>query len=144
MRRALLAFFPAVFGAYLLGSLLATQVILARLRDMGMPVTLREHLHASWHDVLGLTGNYLPLIALALLLAFPVATGLSRVLPKLRVLFFGLAGAAAVIVIHIAVREVLGVSGLAATRDLHGLLLQGVAGWFGGYLFYVFMGWAHR
>ena len=41
-------------------------------------------------------------------------------------------------------RQVLGLNGIAAARETPGLLLQGAAGLFGGYLFYVFMGWAHR
>jgi hypothetical protein len=144
MRRAILAFFPAVLAAYLVASLLATQTILHRLGEMGMPVTLREHVQASLHDLVGLLTSYLPLILLAFLLALPIAAGLSRLLPRLRVVFFTLAGALAVICIHLIMRQVLGLNGIAATRETPGLLLQGGAGFFGGYLFYVLMGWAHR
>ncbi len=144
MRRAIVAFFPAVVAAYLLASLLATQTILHNLQNMGMPVTLREYVHASLHDMLGLATSYLPLMLLAFLLALPVAAGLSRLLPRLRFVFFPLAGFAAVISIHLVMRQVLGVNGIAAARETAGLLLQGLGGLFGGYLFYVFMGWAHR
>lgn len=144
MRRAIIAFFPAVLGAYLLGSLLATQVILARIQSMGMSVTLRDRLAASFHDLYGLAATYLPLMLLAFLLALPLAGVIGRYLPRLRVMLYGLAGALAVLAIHIAIKSVLGLNGIAAVRDTHGFLLQGVAGWFGGYLYFVFTGQAHR
>lgn len=144
MLRAVIVLIPAVLGAYLLGSVIATQVILARLQAMAIPVTLSDRLHASWHDILGLATSYLPLMLLAFIVAMPVAVFLGNRLPKARVLLYGLAGATAVVAIHLIVKAVLGLNGLAAVRDLHGLLLQGVAGWFGGYLFFVFTGQAHR
>jgi len=125
-------------------SVLATQVILARLTGMGIPVTLRDRLDATAHDLLGLATSYLPLMLLAYLLALPVAVALSAYLTRFRVLIYGLAGAVAVIAIHLIIKAVLGLNGIAAVRDLHGLLLQGLAGWFGGYLFFVFTGQAHR
>lgn len=144
MRRAILAFLPSVIGAYLLGSLFATQVILARIEAMGFSVALRDRLHATAHDIVGLSTSYLPLVALAFLLALPVAVGLSSWLPRLRLYLYGLAGAVAITAIHVAMKQVLGLNGIAAVRDPHGLALQAVAGWFGGYLFYVFTGRAHR
>lgn len=130
--------------AYALGSVLATQVILARIEAMGFPVTLRDRLHATGHDLLGLAGSYLPLMAVAYLFALPVAVALSSRLPRLRVVLYGLAGAAAVTAIHLVMKQVLGLNGIAAVRDPHGLALQALAGWFGGYLFFVFTGRAHR
>jgi hypothetical protein len=144
MRKEIIAFFPAVLGAYLVASVLATQVILARLSGLGMPITLRDRLEATGHDLVGLATSYLPILALAYLLALPVAVALANYLHRYRVFIYGLAGALAVLAIHILVKAVLGLNGLAAARDLHGLLLQGLAGWFGGYLFYVFTGQAHR
>jgi hypothetical protein len=144
MLRAFIAFIPAVLGAYVTGSILATQVILARLQAMAVPVTLRDRLQASWHDILGLSDTYLPLMLLAFAIAMPLAVALSNYVPRIRVLLYGLAGAAAVMAIHLIIKAVLGVNGIAAVRELHGLLLQGLAGCFGGYLFYVFTGQAHR
>ena len=144
MRRAIIAFFPAVFGAYLLASILATQTILARIESMGVPVTLRDRLQASFHDIYGLAASYLPLMLVAYVLALPVAAGIAKYLPRLRVVLYGVAGASALISMHLLIKAILGLNGLAAVRDLNGLLLQGVAGWFGGYLFFVFTGRAHR
>lgn len=111
---------------------------------MGLAVTLRDRLDASFHDLVGLVGSYLPLMLLAFSIALPVVAGLGKYLPRLRVILYGIAGALAVLSIHLTVKKVLGLNGIAAVRDAHGLLLQCVAGWFGGYLFFVFTGQAHR
>ena len=133
-----------MLGAYILGSILSTQVILQRIESLGLPITPRNRFDASWHDVLGMATSYQPLMAVAFLLALPVAAGLGRLLPRVRFLLYPLAGLAAVIALHLIMRAVLGLNGVASVRDLHGLLLQGGAGWLGGYLFYVFTGQAHR
>lgn len=144
MLRAVMVFFPAVLGAYLMGSIFATQVILGELQAMAMPVTLRDRLHATWHDLIGLTGTYLPLMLVAFVVAMPIAAGLSRYIPRARVVLYGLAGAMAIFALHLTMKAVLGLNGIAAVREPTGLALQCLAGWFGGYLFYVFTGRAHR
>ena len=144
MLRVVIVFFPAVLGAYIVGSIFATQTILAELQAMAVPVTMRDRLHASWHDLLGLTTSYLPLMLLAFLVAMPVAAGLSRYLPKARVFLYVLGGAVAILALHVIMKAVLGLNGIAAVREPLGLALQCLAGCFGGYLFYVFTGRAHR
>jgi len=144
MLRAVMVFFPAVLGAYVVGSIFATQVILAKLEAMAMPVTLRDRLHATGHDLLGLATSYLPLMLIALLIALPVAAGLSRYVPRARVFLYCLAGALAIYALHTLMKAVLGLTGIAAVREPLGLGLQCLAGAFGGYLFYVFTGRAHR
>lgn len=128
----------------MLGSLLATQVILAGLAPMGIPVTLRDTVRASWHDVIGLGTSYLPLMAVAFAVAMPLAVFIGRYVERLRVVIYCLAGTAGVVAIHLIMKAVLGLNGIAAVREPEGLALQGLAGWFGGYLFYVFTGQAHR
>lgn len=133
-----------MLGAYALGSVLATLTILAKLESMSIPVTLRDRLHASVHDLAGLATSYLPLLLIAFAIAMPVAVFLGNKLPRVRVLIYGLAGAVAVVALHLTLKAVLGLNGIAAVRELHGLALQALAGWFGGYLFFVFTGQAHR
>ena len=140
----LLALVPAVAVAYALASVLATQVILARIEGMGLPITLRDRLQATGHDLLGLLPTYAPLLLVAFLLAMPVAAWLSRRLRNQGSPLFVLAGFAAVLVLHLLLKQVLGLNGVAAVRDLHGLLSQAVAGAFGGYLFFVLTGRVHR
>lgn len=131
------AFFPAVFAAYVLASLLATQVVLQDLVAMGVEVDFETRLRASLHDLLGLASTYLLLVFLAFILAMPAAAVLVRLhlIPGSRNLWFSLAGLAALILLNVIMRQVLGVWPLAAAREWGGLLLQGFAGAVGGYLY---------
>ena len=136
MIRVLKAFFPAVIAAYIIGCLLATQVVLGNLADMGVDISLATRLQASFHDLLGMTA-YLLLILVAFVIAMPVAAGLVRIhlVPGTRVFWFTLAGFVALVALHLIMRQVLGVYPVAAARDLGGLLLQGLAGAVGGFLY---------
>jgi hypothetical protein len=136
MLKVLLAYAGAVVGAYVLGSILATQLILGNVQAMGMNVTGGVRLEATVHDILGLAASYLPLMAVAFLIALPVATGLRKVLSTPPLVLYVLAGAGAVVTQHLTMKAVLGLSGIAATRTTAGLLSQGLAGALGGYLYY--------
>lgn len=130
------AYIPAVLSAYLLASMAATQVILAEVASMGVAVPLADRVAATLHDLWGLTSSYLPLIAIAFVLALPVAAGLVRLLPQRRALLYPLAGFVALVALHLIMKAVLGVSGIAAARSLPGLLSQGAAGAVGGWCFH--------
>lgn len=136
MLRALKAYFPAVLLTYVLASVVATQVVLSRVAAMGLVVSPADRFSASVHDLLGLLSSYLPLIAIAFLLALPVAAGLSRRLARHRALLYLLAGFIALVALHLIMKAVLGVSGIAATRSVPGLLSQGAAGALGGLCFH--------
>lgn len=136
MIKVLLAYAAAVSGAFVLGSILATQFILGNVAAMGMDVSVGVRLEATLHDVLGLATSYLPLMAIAFLVALPVAAGLRRLLPTQALFLYVLAGAVAVVTLHLAMKAALGLSGIAATRTAAGLLSQGLAGALGGYLYY--------
>lgn len=137
MIRVLKAFFPAVILAYVLGCLLATQVVLGNLAAMGVEVSLATRLATSLHDLLGMASSYLLLILVAFLVAMPLAAGLVRVhaVPGARVFWFALAGFLALVALHLILRQVLGLWPVAATREWTGLLLQGLAGAGGGVLY---------
>lgn len=137
MVRVLKAFFPAVITAYVLGSLLATQVVLGNLAALGVDVDMATRLDASLHDLLGMASSYLPLILLAFLVAMPAAAGLVRLhaVPGTRVLWFALAGFLALVALHLILRQLLGLWPVAAARGWDGLLLQGLAGASGGGLY---------
>lgn len=126
----------AALLAFVLGSVFATQVILANVASLGLDVDLAVRMQSTVHDLLGLLPSYLPLVAVALLLGLPVAAGLSRWLPTQGLLLYVIAGAVAVITVHLLIKAILGLSGFAAARTLVGLALQGVAGALGGLLFY--------
>ena len=139
-----IAWLGAVLGAYALASVLATQIILEKLQDMGVPVTLRDRLAATSHDLVCLAPTYLPLLLVSFLLAMPVAAWLANRFPLASAELFALGGFVAVIALHLILKQALGLNGIAAVRELNGLFLQGFAGALGGYLFFVFSGRAHR
>ena len=136
MLKTLAAYAGAVAGAFLLGSILATQFILGNLAEMGMDVSLGVRLQATLHDIGGLAVSYLPLIAFAFLIALLVTTGLLKVFPSRPQLLYLLAGGLALVTLHLTMKAVLGLTGIAATRTTAGLLSQGLAGVLGGYIYY--------
>jgi hypothetical protein len=136
MLRVLKAFFPAVILTYVVASILSTQIILGNLKAMGVEVSGMVRLSTTFHDLVGLSSSYLLLILVAFVLGLPVAAGLTRLMPAYRPTLFALAGFVAVVALHLIMKAVLGLSGIAATRTLTGLLAQGLAGIAGGYLYY--------
>ncbi|MFT6288668.1 MAG: hypothetical protein ACJA09_003432 [Alcanivorax sp.] len=137
MVRVLKAFFPAVVLAYVLASILFTQTILCAVQRMGLEVSAGIRLATTVEDLIGMSSSYLLLILVAFILGLPVAAGLTRLLPTHRALLFTLAGFVAIVAIHMVMKAVLGISGIAATRTLTGLLAQGVAGAVGGYCYHL-------
>ena len=136
MLRVLKAFFPAVLLTYVLASIFSTQIILGNLQAMGVEVSAMVRLSTSFHDLMGLTSSYLVLILVAFIVGLPVAAGLTRLMPTQRLVLFILAGFVAIVALHLIMKAVLGLSGIAATRTGFGLITQGVAGAAGGYLYF--------
>ncbi len=136
MLRVLKAFFPAVLLTYVLGSISSTQIILGNLQGMGVDVSSLVRLSTTFHDLVGLASSYLLLILVAFLLGLPVAAGLNKLMPGHRLALFVLAGFVAIVALHLIMKAVLGLSGIAATRTMFGLLSQGCAGAVGGYLYF--------
>lgn len=133
--RTSLAWVMAVLAAYVLATLAATQSTVARLGGMGIRVTLGERLHMSSQDLLGMSGLYLPLIAVALLLAWPVAGWLARRKPEKRTVLFMLAGATAMLCIHLALHWSFDIILVAVARSPLGLASQALAGAAAGYFY---------
>lgn len=136
MLRVLKAFFPAVLLTYVLASILSTQFTLGNLEGMGVDVSGAVRLSTTFHDLVGLTSSYLVLILVAFVLGLPVAAGLTKFMPSHRLVLFVLAGFVAIVALHLIMKAALGLSGIAATRTMAGLLAQGVAGAAGGFLYF--------
>jgi hypothetical protein len=136
MQRVLKAFFPAVILAFVLASVLFTQFNLAALQAMGQEVSTGVRIATTFDDLIGMASSYLLLILVAFILGLPVAAGLSRLAPGHRALLFTLAGFAAVIALHLIMKAALGITAIAVTRTLPGLLAQGLAGAVGGYCYH--------
>jgi hypothetical protein len=135
MTRTLGSYIAAVIVAYCFGALFISQGNIAAVTGLGFDVTMSQRLGAIVHDVSGMTDIYLSLVAVSLLLGLPVAFAVVRKNPHLRMIGYVSAGFVALLAMHVIMKAVLGLSGIAPTRTLWGLLAQGVAGGIGGYLF---------
>ena len=130
------SYLAAVISTYIVGVIFVSQGNIANVVAMGFQVTITERLDAVVHDLTHMTGIYLPVIAVSMLISLPVAAMIIRYAPHLRSIGYILAGITALIAIHMIIKMVFGISGIAPTRTLIGLLAQGVAGGVGGYLFH--------
>ncbi|MFW6093022.1 MAG: hypothetical protein ACODAC_03535 [Pseudomonadota bacterium] len=129
------AYVAGVLVAYATAAMASTQWVLAELTGMGAPVGPAERLAATGHDLVGMASSYLPLIAVGLAIAFPVAAGVVRILPRLRPIGYPLAGGAAVLAIHVILNELLEITPIAAARTTAGLTVQALCGALGGWVF---------
>ena len=130
------SYLTAVISTYIVGVIFVSQGNIANVVAMGFQVTITQRLEAVVHDLTHMTGIYLPVIAVSMLISLPIAAMIIRYAPHLRSIGYILAGITALIAIHMIIKMVFGISGIAPTRTLIGLLAQGVAGGVGGYLFH--------
>lgn len=135
--KVVIAFVIAVVVAYVLAVLMYTQLNLANVVEMGLEVTMADRAGAALHDLAGMLPLYASIIAVAFLIAFPVARLILIWVPQLRTLAYVLAGFAAIYTVDFALGALLtsGTHPLAVTRTTVGLLSQCVAGAIGGYVF---------
>lgn len=129
------SFVGAVLAAYILGAIFVSQGNIASVIALGFEVSGGQRIDAALHDILHMTDIYLPLVTVSLLLGLPVAFAVIRKKPHLRTLGYVLAGFVALIAMPVIMKLVIGLSGIAPTRTIVGLLAQGLAGGAGGYLF---------
>jgi len=135
MTKTLTAFVAATMLAYLLGVVFISQGNIASVVGLGFDVTLSQRLQAVVHDATHMLTIYLPLVAASLLIGLPVAYGIVGNKPQLRMFGYMLAGCIALLAIHVIMKVILGLSGIAATRSIFGLLAQGIAGAAAGFVF---------
>ena len=101
LARRLGAWLLAVAVAYVLAAVTATQHVIAQLSKMGIEVNLGERLAMTGQDIVGMASMFLPMVAFALLIAFMTAALLCRWLSRWRLPLYLLAGATAVVCIHL-------------------------------------------
>ncbi len=135
MLRTLCAYLGAVITAYATATIAHTQWVLWSLSRMGAPVGLDDRLAATGHDLVGMATSYLPIIAVGLAIAFPVAGLLARSLPRLRWLAYPLGGGVALLAIHVILYQLLAVTPIASARTMLGLTVQALCGVLGGWVF---------
>lgn len=130
------AFLLAVIGTYVLGVLFIGQGNLANIAELGLNVAFGDRIDTFLHDLTHMTAIYLPLVTISSVIAFPVAAGIFRRAPNFRLVGYVAAGFVALVAMHVIMKMVVGLTGVAATRTLLGLFAQGIAGAAGGYLFH--------
>ena len=135
MIRKLIAYLLAVIVAYILASITATQSVIARLAEMGIEVNFADRLRMTLQDIAGMAPMFLPMIAVGFLAAFLLTALLCRWLGKRSKLLYILAGAVALITIHLTLNLAFGITPVAIARTMGGLLIQGLAGAVGAYFY---------
>ena len=135
MLRGVTAYFVAVIAGYLVASAIATVEVLLTVSGFGLTQSFADVLASIWMDWLGMVGSYLPLIALALAIALPVAAKLRRWVGGEPLPWYLAAGFVALVALHLIMEATLGLVGFASARSIPGLLLQGVAGGIAGWCF---------
>lgn len=136
MLRVLAAYLAAVLVTYAGAAIAHTQWVLASLADMNVPVAMADRLGATAHDLVGMASLYLPIIAAALAVAFPVAKLIARLLPRLSLLAYPLAGGAALLMVHVILYQTFAITPIASARTTAGLITQALCGVLGGWLFH--------
>ena len=131
----LISFLLAGLVAYVVAVLFYTQMNLSYLTDLGIDISLSDRLGAASHDLLSMTGMYLPIMLVALLVAVSLAGIVIRVLPNLRILGFVVAGIVGVLALVLFFSSFLGTNPSAVTRSSLGLLSQCGAGGMGGLVY---------
>ncbi|MGI9322673.1 MAG: hypothetical protein ACR2PJ_03725 [Pseudomonadales bacterium] len=134
--KLIIGYFLALLTTYTLGAIFVSQGNIAAVTQLGYEVSIGQRLYAMGHDVSNMHDLYLPLVAAALAVALPVAFGISYFRPALRRVGYVAAGCAGMIALHLIMKAVVDISGVAPTRVMAGLLLQGLAGAVGGLVFY--------
>jgi hypothetical protein len=131
----LLIYLSAVVVAYLLATITATQSVISSLSGMGVELSFSERVAMSLFDIRGMAGMFLPMVAFGLLIAFMTTALICRYLNQWRIPLYILAGAVALVCIHLTLNFAFSVTTIAIARTPFGLLVQGITGAAGGYTY---------
>jgi len=125
-------YLAAVVVAYLLASVAATQSVVSSLAAMGVDLDFAERVDMTLNDIAGMAGMFLPMVAFGLLIAFMAAALVCRYWAGWRVPLYILAGATALVCIHLGLNLAFGITPVAVARTSGGLATQALAGAAGG------------
>ena len=131
--RGVTAYTVGVLVAYIVGSVIGTQMILYSVSTMALEVTLNARLGSTVNDLVGLSASLLPMMAVSLVIPWLVCDFVTRRHLHLRSpLLYWLAAAFAIAILHIALSQIFVMDVFAPARTLSGLLGQCLAGAIGG------------
>lgn len=133
--KKLAIYLAAVLTTYLLATATASLHVASSLASMGVSIGAAGRLSMILQDLAGMAGMFLPLIAFALLAAFLVTALLHYLLRRARFPLYVLAGAAAMLALHLGMHAAFGLTPVAIARSAGGLLLQALAGAAGGFVY---------
>ncbi len=128
-------YLSAVLVAYVLASVTSTQSVVSRLSGMGVTVSFADRAAMTLQDIAGMASMFLPMVAFAFLAAFLVTALLCRWWGQWRTPLYVLAGAVALVTIHLLLNVSFGITPVAIARTWGGLLVQGLAGGVGGFTY---------
>lgn len=132
----LAVYLSAILVAYGLASISSTQSVISSLAGMGITIGLADRVAMTLSDLSGMAGMFLPMIAFAFLAAFLVSALICRWWgTRWRTLLYALAGATALVTIHLTLNLAFAVTPIAIARTWQGLLVQGLAGAAGGFTY---------
>ena len=136
MLKVIVAFLLAVLAADIFGVVTYSQLNLAALIELGMPVDIGVRIETTLHDLISMSQAYVILLIVALGIAFSVAALILKRAPQIRYLGFISAGFVALLVLNLgAIEATGGMHPLPVTRTTIGLLSQCLAGAVGGWVF---------
>ncbi|MEM7729186.1 MAG: hypothetical protein AAF311_07910 [Pseudomonadota bacterium] len=139
MKRFLLflgAWIAGALATTAIGVFFQTQNVIARLGAIGAEIGLDERLSMSAYDLVHLSSLYGIFIAVGTLVAYLAGLGVHRLAGFGRPVIFALAGAVAMLVMLMLMKQAFfGVHLIAGARDALGIGLQMLAGALGGLLF---------
>lgn len=119
-----------------LGVMLQTQNVIARLNNIGAEIGIGPRLSMTVYDVLHLGSLYITFVAIGTLVAYLLGLVVYRIAGVGRPIVFAVAGAVAMLVMLLFMKEAFfGVHLIAGARDGLGIGLQMVAGAMGGLIF---------
>jgi hypothetical protein len=128
-------FLAAVVATYIVAVIGYSQINLLNLVDMGIAVDFALRAQTLQHDLVGMLDLFLPIVIVALLLAFGVAALIISRVPHLRTIGYVLAGTMGIYAVIVSLGLMMGTNPIAVTRSAGGLLSQVAAGAVGGFVF---------
>ena len=133
--RRIVAFLVAIVATTLLGCVASTHFVLLALAELDVAIGFGDRWRVYGHDLAGMAPLLAAIVAVAFVIAFPIAALGARFVPRVRTWGYVAAGAAAVLVALMSMEAALAVMPVAGARTPWGLASQGVAGAIGGGLF---------
>ena len=134
----LLAFLPAVIIAGVLGSVLQTQFNILAISAIGPAIDMQTRLDTTWYDLLHFGPLFTVMVAVAFIIALPVAHFIVRIQRRQFIAWCAVAGAVSLwatflVANHFAPMPTL----IAATRTTVGTLFMTFSGLVGGFVYAV-------